>query len=128
MALVPASAIADVHLRSLPCRVTGSEGQFAGQVLSEGTGRMEWGSGCVIPQVEALITAVRPGGAASCSLALPLDLHNPLVSHGVRCRLEVKSDQKVRFAGTAQAGKDLFVPLMSTQVSAYPYYSDLRSG
>ena len=129
--MVPASAIADVHLRSLACRVTGSEGQFAGQVLGEGSGRLEWGSGGVIPPVEALIAAARPGGATACSLALPPDLHNPLVNQRVRCQLEVRPDQKVRFAGAAQAGKDLFVPPMSTQVSAdqtHPCHSDPRSG
>lgn len=86
-------------------------------VLSGGSTRFEWGCGGVVPEVEAMIRACKPGGSGSCCLQLPLHVANLLVARRVDCRLEVSTDQKVRFVGVQMLGRqDMFIPTMSTQV------------
>lgn len=95
-----------------------------GDTLACCSGRFEWGSCAVTPELEVIVEACRPGGAASCSLAIPLGGPNPLSANDLRCRLEVRTEQRVNVVATGarvQQEEPIFVPPMSTQASPRAY-------
>ena len=100
----------------MTCRILGKEGPFLDKILEEGSGRLVWGSGSVIPAVEMLIARSGLGGTARCSLRLPPDCWNPFYQHSIRCCLEVQSEARQHFAGVKQDVVKLFDPPMAEQV------------
>lgn len=97
-------------------RMTGREGHFLDKILDEGSGKLEWNSGSVIPAVETLIQSAGLGGSARCTLKLSPCSHNPFHPCLVASCLEVQSEARQHFAGLQQDQTKLFEPSMAEQV------------